>query len=252
MEIEPCMMILRESTRNMKITEMTDAERPRERMLYSGPAALSNTELVAILLRCGVKGCSAIELARKLLISADGSLVKLYGMPMGQLQSIKGLGGMKMVPVVAAFELGRRFMAESSTMDKSPVVTPAQIYRMMLPEMKGLAHEELWVVLLNRANYVIHRQKMTLGGLSSTVVDVKSVVALALERKASGIVLVHNHPSGNPRPGGEDIKQTALLKQAACAFDIQLVDHVVVCDDSYFSFADDEMVQLKAPCGDVP
>lgn len=232
----------------MKIKEISICDRPRERMLASGPQSLSNAELLAILLRTGTKGESAVEQAQRLLSAMDGSLVELAGRPLEQLRGIYGFGGVKLLPVMAAFELGRRFMAEDNGLKKVPVTSAHQVYRMMLPEMKGLKHEECWVIFLNRANYVIGKQKMTTGGLSATVLDVQAVISAALERKASGIILSHNHPSGNPHPGSEDIKQTAALKQAAVAFDISLLDHVVVCDDCFFSFAD----EVTVPCGDEP
>lgn len=217
-------------------------------MLTSGPRGLSSSELLAILLRSGTRGVSAHELANKLLQAADGSLVKLSSMPMEKMLSVNGLGVVKAQQVMAAVELGRRFMSEMPEVKKIPVTSPRQIYSMMIPELKGLTHEEFWVVFLNRSNYVVARRKMTSGGLSSTVIDSKAVILDALDLKASYLILVHNHPSGNPRPGVEDIKQTTALKRAAGAFDIGLVDHVIVCDDCYYSFADETTV----PCGGAP
>lgn len=231
----------------MIYNEITESERPRERLLRTGPRGLSNSELLAILLRSGTKGVSALELAQKLLHSAGGSLARLSGMTVEKMVGVNGLGPVKALQVIAAFELGRRFMAEVSEVKKSPVTSPAQVYSLMIPEMKGLTHEEFWVVFLNRSNYVLAKKRMTTGGLSATVIDSKAVVLEALELKASSLVLVHNHPSGNPRPGVEDIKQTAALKKAAGSFDIGLVDHVIVCDDCYYSFADETTV----PCAGV-
>lgn len=121
-------------------------------------------------------------------------------------------------------------------------MTDAEIvYRMMLPRLKGLDHEEFWVILLNRANYIIHKEMISLGGISSTVVDSKLVVRMALDKRASGLIMVHNHPSGNPRPGHNDLTETERMKKAANTFDIALLDHIIICDDCYFSFADDKV-----------
>ena len=229
----------------MKIKELSEGERPRERLLAYGPESLGTGELIAILLRSGTRGESALDLAQRLLSEAGGSLVQLYRMPLGRLQALRGLGGAKLLPVVAALELGRRFMAEESRMEKIPVVTPAQVFRMMKPVLKGLETEECWVIYLNSARYVISRECVSSGGLDSTIMDVRKIVASALERKAQSLVLVHNHPSGNPRPGSEDIRQTNALRSALSAFSISLLDHVVFCDDRYYSFADEKLYLEK-------
>ena len=117
----------------------------------------------------------------------------------------------------------------------------------MIPFLKGLEHEELWVILLNRANYVVHKEKLSIGGISSTVVDSKLVVKKALDRHATGVILVHNHPSGNPRPGHEDLTQTMVIKKALETFDISLIDHVIICDDRFFSFSDDRVYLADRP-----
>ena len=219
----------------MKIKELSEGERPRERMMENGPEVLSTGELLAILLRSGTKGESAVDLAQRLLAFAGGSLVQLSQMP---------LGGTKVLPVIAALELGRRFMAEESRLDRIPVVAPSQVYRLMKPVMKGLETEECWVIYLNSAKYVISRECVSSGGLSSTIMDVKRIASSALEKKAQSVVLVHNHPSGNPRPGQEDIRQTQLLHDALAPLQIGLLDHVVFSDGRYYSFAD-EMVYTE-------
>ena len=227
----------------MKIKEMTETERPRERLVEKGAADLSNGELLAILLRTGIKGASALELAQNLLAEADGSLVKMSQMPLERIRGIYGLGGMKAVPIVAALELGRRYFDEGMQVDKLAIVSPSQIFQLMKPALKGLQKEECWAVFLNSAHYVIAKEKMTAGGLNSTIVDIKTIAAEALARKAVAVILVHNHPSGNPRPGAEDIRQTELLRQALTSLSISLMDHVVVCDDCYYSFADDTVYE---------
>ena len=225
--------------REMKIKELTEGERPRERMMKYGAESLGTGELLAVLLRSGTRGESAVDLAQRLLSLAGGSLVQLSQMPLARLRAQRGLGGAKVLPVLAALELGRRFMSEGSRLDKISIIAPAQVYRMMQPVLKGLETEECWVVYLNSAKYVIGRECVSSGGLNATIIDVKKIVASALERRAQSLVLVHNHPSGNPRPGREDLIQTQALRRALDAFSIHLLDHVVFCDDSYYSFADE-------------
>ena len=225
--------------REMKIKELTEGERPRERMMKYGAESLGTGELLAVLLRSGTRGESAVDLAQRLLSLAGGSLVQLSQMPLARLRAQRGLGGAKVLPVLAALELGRRFMSEESRLDKISIIAPAQVYRMMKPVLKGLETEECWVVYLNSAKYVIGRECVSSGGLNATIIDVKKIVASALERRAQSLVLVHNHPSGNPRPGREDLIQTQALRRALDAFSIHLLDHVVICDDSYYSFADE-------------
>lgn len=227
----------------MRIKEMTESERPREKMTLNGPESMSNGELLAILIGWGTKGVSAVDIAQSLLKLTGGSLIKLSQMTLGQLQTVYGLGGVKAVTVEAALELGRRFVEESMTIEKISIISPSQIYRMMRPALKGLSKEECWAVYLNSANYVLSREKISAGGLNSTLIDVKTVASAALEKKAVSVILVHNHPSGNPRPGPEDIRQTASLKNALTSLSIDLVDHVVICDDCYYSFADETVYE---------
>ena len=239
----------------MKIKELSTNERPRERMLSRGAGSLSNAELIAILLRTGTKGESALEMGQRLLSLSNGSLSELSSIPLGRLRSINGFGGMKVLPLMAAFELGRRFVGERNRQAGECISSPKQVYDMLIPEMKGLKREECWALFLNRANMVLEMKKLSIGGLCATVFDIKEIMSIALEKKASGIILSHNHPSGNPRPGIEDTKQTAALKQAALSFDISLIDHVIVCDDCFYSFADESVysaVALTIPCGDAP
>jgi len=227
----------------MKIKELTEGERPRERMMEHGPEVLGTGELIAILLRSGTAGESALDLAQRLLALAGGSLVQLSQLPLSRIRAQRGLGGTKVLPVIAALELGRRFMTEESRLEKIPVIAPSQIYRQMKPVLKGLESEECWVIYLNAAKYVIGRECVSSGGMNSTIMDVKKIAASALEHKAQALVLVHNHPSGNPRPGSEDMDRTMALRRALDSLSIKLLDHVVFCDDSYYSFAD-EMVYM--------
>lgn len=214
-------------------------------MLEKGPGALSNAELLAIMIRTGTGKMNVVDVARTLLSSAEGRLNAIADMPMERLCSVSGIGRSKAVTIAAAFELGRRCSMELAVPDKVAVSSPKVVFRMMLPFLRGLDHEECWAMFLNRANYVLGKERMSVGGLESTVMDVKAILRRALERKASGVILVHNHPSGSAMPGQADIRQTAVLKKALQTCEIQLVDHVVVAEDSWYSFADERLVTEK-------
>ena len=229
----------------MRLKELCLDDRPREKMLEKGPGALSNAELLAIMIRTGTGKMNVVDVARTLLSSAEGRLNAIADMPMERLCSVSGIGRSKAVTIAAAFELGRRCSMELAVPDKVAVSSPKVVFRMMLPFLRGLDHEECWAMFLNRANYVLGKERMSVGGLESTVMDVKAILRRALERKASGVILVHNHPSGSAMPGQADIRQTAVLKKALQTCEIQLVDHVVVAEDSWYSFADERLVTEK-------
>ena len=229
----------------MRLKELCLDDRPREKMLEKGPGALSNAELLAIMIRTGTGKMNVVDVARTLLSSAEGRLNAIADMPMERLCSVSGIGRSKAVTIAAAFELGRRCSMELAVPDKVAVSSPKVVFRMMLPFLRGLDHEECWAMFLNRANYVLAKERMSVGGLESTVMDCKSILRRALERKASGLILVHNHPSGSAMPGQADIRQTAVLKKALQTCEIQLVDHVVVAEDSWYSFADERLVTEK-------
>ncbi len=229
--------------KTMKISDYCASERPREKLLSRGPAALGNAELLAILLRVGKPGESVLDLAHRLLASADGSLLKLSGSTPKELCLHSGIKHDKAATLLAAFELGRRFLSEASWLPAESITTPDQVYRTMIPLLKGLDHEECWVLLLNKAQKAIGRLKMTRGGSSSTTIDVKDILRAALDHGAQGIILVHNHPSGNPLPGAADIAETKALVKAARPMDLTVLDHVIVCDSCYYSFTDERMTQ---------
>lgn len=225
----------------MKIKELCIDERPREKMLEKGAKNLSNAELIAILLRTGAGKDNAIDVARNLILRAGGDLIGLAGMSIETMCCVAGIGSTKAIAVTAAMELGRRYFMQDSKIVKLSITSAEMVYKTMRPILKDIGHEECWVIFLNQANYIIGKEMISLGGLSSTVIDAKIVVKKAIEKQASGIILVHNHPSGSPRPGKADIDATERLKKGLDTFDISVIDHIIICDDRYFSFAEGEV-----------
>ena len=229
----------------MKIKELCADERPREKMFSKGAGAMSNAELLAILIGSGTKNQNVLEVANRLLATVEGDLSRIAAMDPSEVMAMDGIGRVRYTSIAAALELGKRCCLEARGIEKVPVCSPRTVYRLMIPVMKGLKHEEFWLILLNRANYVLRKEMVSRGGISSTVVDSKLIVKRALDTHATGVILVHNHPSGNPRPGREDLVQTKDIKKALGTFDISLVDHIIVCDDSLFSFADEEVYSAE-------
>ena len=229
----------------MKIKELCADERPREKMFSKGAGAMSNAELLAILIGSGTKNQNVLEVANRLLATVEGDLSRIAAMDPSDVMAMDGIGRVRYTSIAAALELGKRCCLEARGIEKVPVCSPRTAYRLMIPVMKGLKHEEFWLILLNRANYVLRKEMVSRGGISSTVVDSKLIVKRALDTHATGVILVHNHPSGNPRPGREDLVQTKDIKKALGTFDISLVDHIIVCDDSLFSFADEEVYSAE-------
>ncbi|MGN0202718.1 MAG: DNA repair protein RadC [Candidatus Cryptobacteroides sp.] len=233
----------------MKLKELCSEERPREKMASKGAGALSNAELLAIVIGSGTQKENVLEVANRLLARSGGRLGTIASMSVQDMTETDGIGPGRSAVITAALELGKRRCLEDPGIERRPVSGPESIWKMMSPLLKGLLHEELWAVFLNRANYPVHKTMLSKGGSSATIMDPKIVVKEAIARHACGIVLVHNHPSGNPKPSGMDIRETENLKKAANLFDIALVDHIIICDDRYFSFADDEVI---FPCAGSP
>ena len=221
----------------MKMKDLCVDERPREKMLSKGPGAMSNAELLAILIGSGTQKENVLEVANKLLAANEGKLSMIAGMDAGQMKGIGGIGSVRYAAIAAAFELGKRRCLEDPGIRKVPLTDAASVFRLMRPILTGLDHEEF---------YVIHKEMLSLGGTSATVVDPKLVVKKALDKGASAMIMVHNHPSGNPRPGQCDLTETERIKKAANTFDIALLDHIIICDDCFFSFADDRVTMADS------
>ena len=225
--------------KKMRLKELNHDERPREKMQEKGASALSNSELLAILLRTGTGSMNVLDVARELLKISEGKLTNIMNMSCESLCRIKGIGPSKAITLSAAFELGRRTALEPIIDCKTSISNPRAVFRIMLPLMRGLDHEECWCLFLNKANYLICKECLSSGGTDSTIFDIKAIIRKTLERRSCGIIIVHNHPSGNPMPGESDIKETRNLKKALDTCGIALIDHIIIAEDSFYSFADE-------------
>ena len=225
----------------MKIKDLVPDERPREKLRLRGAKALSNAELLAILLGSGTGGKNVVEVAQELMCCAGGRLALLGAMPLERLMQQKGVGEVRAIGIAAALELGRRSFEELALVDKRSITSPELVYQMMLPFLKHLDHEESWAIYLNRANYLLGKELITVGRLESTPIDVRRIVRRAIEKQCSHVILVHNHPSGQALPSEADVLQTDLLRKALATVEITLMDHIVVAEDSFFSFSEDRL-----------
>jgi DNA repair protein RadC len=222
---------------SLKITDWAVEDRPRERLWNKGPSSLSDAELLAILIGSGTRNRSAVDLAHELLAMAGNSLGELGRLSAGEIRKIKGIGAARAVTLAAALELGRRRkLAEAS--ENPQIRSSADVFNIFSPLMEDLTHEEFWILFLNRANRVTGRMKISQGGVSGTVTDVRIVMKKAIESLASGLVICHNHPSGNNSPSDSDIRITQKIKEAGALMDIQLLDHLIITGKDYYSFAD--------------
>jgi len=225
----------------MKMYDLCAGERPREKMLEYGPRALSNGELLAIIIRSGTRTENALQLSQRILAENGGKLGKLLGTGTGELSRIPGIGPCKAASLHAALELGRRFMAEESGIGKKAIVSARMAYDLLFPLLKGAVYEECWGLFLNAHNNLLEREQLTRGGSLSTTLDPGQIIRTALASGAKAIILAHNHPTGDPHPSNEDLRGTELLSKACEAVGIKLLDHIVVCDESFYSMADERM-----------
>ena len=226
---------------NNSIKNWAEDDRPREKMMRKGIDTLSNAELLAILFSTGSREMSAVELARQLLEIADNNLDRLAKMDLDQLMQIKGIGEAKAISVHTALELGKRRTAQPYEETKA-FGSSQDVFAYFGSKLRDLPYEEFWILLLNRANKMIEPVKISQGGMSGTVVDVRIVLRNAIMKQASSVIMCHNHPSGNTKPSQQDIDITKKMKEAGILMDIKLFDHLIVTDKAYFSFADEGMI----------
>lgn len=223
------------------ISQWAEEDRPREKLLLKGKSALSDAELIGILLGSGTRTLSAVDLAKHILSDVNHNLHELAKLSVKDLTRFKGIGEAKAITIVSALELGRRRRVLEP--QKKPKISCSNdAYEIIKPELTDQPHEEFWLLLLKRNNEVIKKEKISLGGVSGTVADPKIIFKKALDCLASGIILIHNHPSGNLQPSEADIRLTKKLKQGGELIDIPIYDHIIFTDHDYYSFADQSMI----------
>lgn len=216
-------------------------ERPREKLLLKGKSALSDAELIAILIGSGNNEESAVDLCKRILKSVEGNLVELSKQDVKSLSKFKGIGEAKALSIVAALELGRRRRA-AEPLQRAVISSSKDAYDIAQSLMGDSPYEQFWVLLLNRANKVIRKENISHGGVAGTVADPKKIFRMALDHNACYVILAHNHPSGNLKPSDEDIKLTKKLKQAGEHLDIKILDHIIAGENDYYSFADEGLL----------
>lgn len=220
------------------IRNWSEDDKPREKLMLKGKSALSDAELIAILIGSGSRNESAVDLSKRILGSVQNNLNALGKLSMAQLMQFKGIGEAKAISIMASMELGRRRRAEEAQeLDK--ITSSKSVFEIMQPIIGELPHEEFWILYLNNSNKVISKAQMSVGGITGTLVDVRLVFKMALEKCATALILCHNHPSGTLIPSDADKQLTKKLKTAGDSLDIKVLDHLIVTERNYFSFADE-------------
>jgi DNA repair protein RadC len=230
-----------ENYSSIKISALAEEDRPREKLLLKGKAVLTDAELIAILIGSGTKYMSAVDLSRNILGSVDNDLGRLARMTIKDLQKFKGIGEAKAISIVSALELGRR-RKHVEPQKRPKINSSSDVYELMKPDLMDEPIEHFYILLLNRANFVIHKHRVSHGGTSATIADPKVIFKLALDHMASSMILVHNHPSGNSKPSQTDIHLTKKLVVVGKNLDLNVMDHLIFTDVGYFSFADEAMI----------
>ncbi|MFC2120152.1 DNA repair protein RadC [Bacteroidota bacterium] len=224
--------------KKLKIKKWALEDRPREKMLEKGISSLSDSELLAILVGSGIKDQSAVDLAKKILHIAQNNLNELGKLNIKSLQKIKGVGEVRAITIIAALELGRRRKI-SDILNRKRITTSNDVFELFHSILSDLPYEEFWILLLNRSNKIIEKVKISQGGITGTIIDVRLILKNAIERLATSIILCHNHPSGNLQPSDSDKLITRKIQEAGKYLDLPVIDHVIVCDGAYYSFADE-------------
>ncbi|WP_124642114.1 MULTISPECIES: RadC family protein [Amniculibacterium] len=225
----------------MSIKFLAEDDRPREKFLLKGKASLSDSELLAIIMGSGNREDSAVELARKILDSVDNNWHHLSLLTTADLMKFKGIGEAKAIAIATALEIGRRKAAQELP-EKTQISSANDVFKLLHPYLGDLRTEEFWVVFVNQHNKVLLKEKISQGGISGTVVDVRIILKKALEQMATGIFIAHNHPSGNLKPSQEDLKITKQISDAGKLMNIVLIDHLIITQTSFYSFANENLL----------
>lgn len=223
---------------NFPIKNWAEDDKPREKLMLKGKQALSDAELIAILIGSGSRNESAVELSKRILASVDNNLNALGKLSLKQLMEFKGIGEAKGISIVAALELGRRRRAEE-TVELKKITSSKAVFEIMQPVIGELPHEEFWVLYLNNSNKVLYKAQLSKGGITGTVVDVRLIFKTAFEQNATSIILTHNHPSGKLQASDADLEITKKLKLAGNQLDVKVLDHIIITENGYLSFQDE-------------
>ena len=226
---------------SFSIKNWSEDDRPREKLLNKGKDILTDAELMAILIGSGSRSESAVDLCKRILSGSNNNLNALGKVSIKQLMEFKGIGEAKAITIIAAMELGRRRRSEETPQQKK-IESSQSAFEIMQPIIGELPHEEFWIIYLNNSNKVIHKNQLSKGGITGTLVDVRLVMKTAIEVGATALILAHNHPSGTLRPSEADKQITKKLKTASESLDIKVLDHLIVTEKAYFSFADEGMM----------
>ena len=232
---------MKENTTSFPINTWKEDDRPREKLRDKGKETLSDAELIAILINSGNKEESAVSLSKRILASVSNNLNELGKLDIPDLEQFKGIGEAKAITIAAAMELGRRRRA-GEALERKKVISSESVFELMQPIIGELPHEEFWVVYLNNSNKVLQTQQLSKGGITGTLVDVRLTMKTALQIGAVGIILTHNHPSGGLRPSKSDKQLTQKFKIASDSLDIKVLDHLIITEKAYFSFADEQLL----------
>jgi len=228
-------------TASTNIKAWAEEDRPREKLILKGKSSLSTAELIAILIGSGSRNESAVDLSKRILATYKNNLNELSQQNISELTAFKGIGEAKAISIIAAMELGKRFRS-SQALKKEKVSDSRSAYEAVYALLSGLKYEEFFVILLNRAAKIIGIRKISEGGSSGTVVDPKKVFKLGLNESASSIILCHNHPSGNTEPSQQDISITRNFVEIGKILQMEVLDHLIIGNDDYYSFADEGMI----------
>jgi DNA repair protein RadC len=220
------------------IKSWAEEDRPREKLSAQGRRSLTDAELIAILIGSGSRNETAVELSKRILHHYDNDLNKLGKASINELSNFKGIGEAKAISIIAALEIGRR-RNDFETKAPDTITSSRDAYNIIRRHLVDLNHEEFWIILVGRSQKVLARELVSRGGLSATIVDPKIIFGIALQHQATGVIMVHNHPSGNLKPSQQDINLTKKLADAGTLLEIKILDHLIISDTGFFSFADE-------------
>jgi DNA repair protein RadC len=220
------------------IKSWAEEDRPREKLSAQGRRSLTDAELIAILIGSGSRNETAVELSKRILHHYDNDLNKLGKASINELSNFKGIGEAKAISIIAALEIGRR-RNDFETKAPDVITSSRDAYNIIRRQLVDLNHEEFWIILVGRSQKVLARELVSRGGLSATIVDPKIIFGIALQHQATGIIMIHNHPSGNLKPSQQDINLTKKLAEAGTLLEMKILDHLIISDSGFFSFADE-------------